>query len=76
MAKDMSGILFKNDKITSEKSPVYKGSATVNGVKYWLAAWINEGDKGKYMSIKFEEVEEEKKEKPKKIEDMNSDIPW
>ena len=76
MAKDMSGILFKNDKITSEKSPVYKGSATVNGVKYWLAAWINEGDKGKYMSIKFEEAEEEKKEKPKKIDDMNSDIPW
>lgn len=74
MAKDMSGILFKNDKITSEKSPVYKGSATINGVKYWLAGWVNDGDKGKYLSIKFEVAEE--KEKPKKIEDMDDDLPW
>ena len=78
MAKDMSGILFKNYNITSEKSPLYKGSATINDVKYWMAAWINDGDKGKYMSIKFEVAEEKEKPKQtsKKMEDMESDIPW
>lgn len=54
MSKELSGVLFKNDKKTTEKHPSYKGQALVNGVEYWMSAWINKNDKGSYMSIQFE----------------------
>ena len=41
--KDNSGVLFKNDKKESGNQPDYKGNITVNGVEYWLSAWIKEG---------------------------------
>jgi hypothetical protein len=57
---DFSGVLFKNVDKTHEKQPDYRGSATVNGEKFWLAAWINESQKdgSKFMSLKFTEIEE------------------
>jgi uncharacterized protein (DUF736 family) len=50
--RDLSGILFKNDKKTSERHPAYKGSVTVQGEEFWLSAWIKTGQNGaKFMSI-------------------------
>ena len=49
---DNSGILFKNDNPKSDKSPGYIGKATFGGVEYDLAAWVKEGKKGKFFSIK------------------------
>lgn len=48
-----SGILSRNQKRESDKHPEFTGSAEVNGVEYWLSAWVNEGDKGKYFKISF-----------------------
>ncbi len=48
------GALFKNDRKTKDTQPDYKGEATVGNEDYWLAAWINESEKGtKYMSLSF-----------------------
>jgi hypothetical protein len=52
--KDNSGSLFKNDKRESDKHPNAKGSAVIDGVEYWVSAWVNDGNKGKYQSLKFE----------------------
>ena len=49
--KDNSGVLFKNDKKESGNQPDYKGNITVNGVEYWLSAWIKEGKSGKFMGL-------------------------
>lgn len=49
--KDMSGVLFKNDKKETDKHPDYKGRITVNGTEYWLAGWIKPGKVGKYLSL-------------------------
>ena len=52
-----SGILTKNDKQGNENRPDYRGSINVNGVDYWLSAWIKTGRDGtklagqKYMSL-------------------------
>ena len=54
-----SGVLFSNReaKGTNERAPDYKGSINVNGVEFWLSAWIKEGREGtklegqKYMSL-------------------------
>lgn len=63
MSYDNSGILFKNDRKTESKHPDYNGSITVDGVEYWLSAWIKEGQKGKFMSLSVK-PKEEKAKKP------------
>lgn len=45
------GALFKNDRKEQPNHPDYKGSLNVNGVDYWVSAWIKEGAKGKFMSL-------------------------
>ena len=48
-----SGAIFKNDKEGNPARPDYTGNAEVDGVDYWLSAWIKEGKKGKFMSLSF-----------------------
>lgn len=87
---NMSGALFKNDKQRNDKDPVYKGTAEVDGVQYWMAAWLNESKDGeKYMSIKFTEKDDSSPQERNKSrnakqdtrgrkqdEDMDDDIPF
>lgn len=77
---NMRGILFKNERKEDKRHPDYKGSAEVDGVGYWIAAWIKEGKKGKFMSLSFTEKDDDPppKGKPQKqrLEDMDSDIPF
>jgi len=49
----MRGVLFKNDRKEQPNHPDYKGNAEVDGVPYWLSAWIKDGKSGKFMSISF-----------------------
>ena len=58
-----SGILTRNDKQGNENRPDYRGSINVDGVEYWLSAWIKEGRDGtklagqKYMSLSVQAKE-------------------
>lgn len=45
------GVLFKNDRKTSDNHPDYRGTINVGGVEYWLSAWIKTGNNGKFMSL-------------------------
>lgn len=48
-----TGILFKNDEKKSPTHPDYSGSYTDgDGREYFLDAWIKEGKKGKFMSLR------------------------
>ena len=49
--RDNSGVLFKSDKKDKPTSPDYKGNITVDGVDYWLSAWVKEGKNGKFMGL-------------------------
>lgn len=35
-----TGALFKNTRATTEKHPTHTGSINVEGVEYWLSAWV------------------------------------
>jgi len=54
--RENSGVLFKNDKGDNPSRPDYTGFWTdANGTEWRLAAWIKEGKKGKFMSLKASE---------------------
>lgn len=75
--KDNSGVLFKNDKKESGNQPDYKGNITVNGVEYWLSAWIKEGKSGKFMGLAVNPKDAQqmpRKVSPKDISD--DDLPF
>jgi phage protein U len=52
--RDLTGTLFKNDKMMSESSPQYTGTVTIDGVDYWQSAWVKQGASGvKFFSQSF-----------------------
>lgn len=71
--RDMSGNLFKNDKGDNDKRPDYRGDLSINGVVYELAAWVKQGQKGKFMSIAAKPKDEAPATKPKPMSSVNID---
>lgn len=55
------GVLFKNDKKETDKHPDYTGKIDVGGREMRLAAWIKEGQKGKFMSLTVSEFKSNEK---------------
>jgi hypothetical protein len=53
-----SGILTTNDRKRNDRDPSHSGSINIDGVEYWLSAWVNTGKDGgklagqRYFSIK------------------------
>jgi hypothetical protein len=75
------GSLFKNDRKDDAKFPDYKGSLNVDGVEYWLSAWLKvskDGAKFMSLSIKNKSVESSSDNKPVKTKEFfnDSDIPF
>jgi hypothetical protein len=75
--KDGTGSLFKNDKGDNPKRPDYRGSVTIEGRQWELSAWIQEGQKGKYMSIKAQPPRERATpQPPADPTPFNDDVPF
>lgn len=56
--RDNSGSLFRNNKKEEDNHPDYNGSCMIDGVEYWMNAWLKESKKGtKFMSFSFKPKE-------------------
>ncbi len=71
------GSLFKNDRKDYAKFPDYKGSVNVEGVEYWLSAWIKLSKDGqKFMSLSIKNKNADASlNKPKKSK-QEDDLPF
>lgn len=78
--KDNSGSLFKNDK-KQPNHPDYKGSCIVDGVEYWMSAWIKptKDGTGRWMSFAFQAKQDKPKQQARParggFDDMQDDLP-
>jgi hypothetical protein len=78
--KDMSGVLFKNDRRRAGKEdPHLRGSCTIGGQRFWMDAWTNTVQRGerqgaRYLSIKFRAAEERRGREP--AGEHDDDIPF
>lgn len=74
---DNSGALFKNDKEGGNpKWPDYKGQITVDGVEYWLSAWIKKGEKGTFMSLSVKPKDKQSRPAAKRAPIDSDNIPF
>ena len=75
--RDLSGILFKNQRKEKETHADYQGSCMINGEEFYMNAWLKDGKNGKFMSFAFKSKGDKPKEAPKKAEpEFDDDIPW
>lgn len=79
---DNSGALFRNkdkskDDPKTEKWADYQGNALIDGVGYWLSAWLKQDKNGNtYMSLAFKPKDEQpRRERPADIGPPGSNAP-
>ncbi len=74
------GVLFKNDRKEKETQPDYTGKITLGGKEKRLAAWLKDGQKGKFMSLQVSDFQEQAQSQaapqPVLNDDFSDDIPF
>ena len=77
---ELRGVLFRNDRKDKESQPDHKGNCQIDGVEYWISAWVNvkPSDGGKYFRIQFQRKDEQPaKEVPAQAEnEFDDDLPF
>jgi hypothetical protein len=77
--KEDTGSIFKNQKKEKDSHPNMTGSARIGGVEYWVSAWTNESEKGRWQSLSFQRKDSKIKTPAadKKVrKDADDDIPF
>lgn len=76
MAKkyDNSGTLGKNERKEKDTHPSHSGQCTIDGVDYWISAWVKEGRNGKFFSLSFR-AKEQRASRPASTKTPPRDFP-
>ena len=71
------GVLFKNDRKSAENHPDYTGSyMDADGKEYFLDAWVREGSKGKFFSIRTKEKQARKEAGSGSSDPFSDSVPF
>jgi hypothetical protein len=81
------GTLGKNLRREKDTHPEYTGQIDIDGVGYWLSAWVKEGQGGKFFSLSVKPKEQQAAPRPSApspakaapssgFDDMDDDIPF
>lgn len=78
------GTLGKNQRREKDTHPEYTGQIDIDGVGYWLSAWVKEGQGGKFFSLSVKPKEPKAPSRapapaPRPssgFDDMSDDIPF
>lgn len=73
------GVLFKSREKRNERSADYSGSLNVDGVEYFLDAWIKKSGKGETfmsLSVKRKDRQENRQQKSQPPRDLDDEIPF
>jgi hypothetical protein len=85
------GTLGKNNRREKDTHPEYTGQIDIDGVGYWLSAWVKEGQGGKFFSLSVKRKDQqERTQRPAPptrtqyaeqrggsgFDDMSDDIPF
>jgi len=72
------GTLGKNQRREKDTHPEYTGQIDINGVGYWLSAWVKEGQTGKFFSLAVRPKDEQQAQLAAKQQeaDPDDDIPF
>lgn len=53
------GVLFTNERKTTDKHPDMNGKLDINGVEHWFSGWWKKGSKGEFLSLSIGKPVEE-----------------
>ena len=73
---DNSGIIGKNDRKETDKHPDISGSATVDGVEYWLSGWKKEKNGRSFYTLSFKPKVQASSDRKSAPVDLDDEIPF
>ena len=79
--RNNSGTLGRNKNKTQQNHPDHRGSCTIDGVEYWVSAWVkqNNGTQEKFFSLAFTKKDTpapQKSSTPQSEDLYDDDIPF
>jgi hypothetical protein len=77
-SNELSGVLFRNDRKDKDTQPDYNGTCQIEGVEYFMNAWVKESKKDgrKFFSFSFKAKDTPSHVPPVIDNDINDDLPF
>lgn len=69
-----TGTLGRNKRKEKDTHPEYTGQINIEGVDYWLSAWVKDGNGEKFFSLSVKPKDQQAKPQSKQQDD--SDLPF
>lgn len=66
--RDNSGTLGANRRKEKDSHPTHTGQCMIDGIEYWISAWVKEGKDGRFFSLAFK-PKQERAAPPQRISD-------
>lgn len=71
---NMRGVLFRNNRKEKDSQPDHTGSCEIDGIQYWVSAWIDVSKKGnKFFSMSYKRKDAPSQRDPDQRDGVNEE---